>query len=263
MLDHPCLLRYEELTLNTAPALFEAHIDGWVVRASGTDTMRSNAATCLTRGSTAFDSSYERICDWYARHQQAPAFRLSPLADPSVAPFLLARGFVAKDEAQFMVAEIGRVESAASVEFAAEIPAGTRLVERTVADCMNEIHRIKQIIEPAAGLELERQARWRGAERAVALRSINGTLSFGLARIEAQHAGIFNLRTAPRQEGKGYARLVMQDLLRWASEQGARHAFLQVEVSNSRAIALYERAGFRTAYVYSTMLKANLSTAQC
>ncbi|MFN6169106.1 MAG: hypothetical protein ACK46J_03580, partial [Burkholderiales bacterium] len=38
---------YETLTLNTAPTLHEHEIDGWRVRASGTDTRRSNSATCL------------------------------------------------------------------------------------------------------------------------------------------------------------------------------------------------------------------------
>ena len=42
----------------------------------------------------------------------------------------------------------------------------------------------------------------------------------------------------------------MSALLCWGWEQGATHAYLQVNASNAPALALYRAFGFRTAYEY-------------
>jgi predicted GNAT family acetyltransferase len=51
--------------------------------------------------------------------------------------------------------------------------------------------------------------------------------------------------THPEHTGKGYARVLMQEIMRGIRERGET-PFLHVRRDNSRAIALYERIGFRT-----------------
>jgi ribosomal protein S18 acetylase RimI-like enzyme len=43
---------------------------------------------------------------------------------------------------------------------------------------------------------------------------------------------------------------IVSALLGFAQEQGATRSYLQVEVKNETAVALYERLGFTTAYQY-------------
>lgn len=237
---------FEELTLNTAPTLREAFINGWVARASGTETRRSNAATCLYRGGVAFERTYPLICDWYARYQQPAAFRLTELAPESVDPFLEAEGYVRDAPTFFMLLPLTKTTL---LPVATLIP-GTRIAERALSEGLADLHHMKGLHSDIAALEISRQALWQGQQRFIALKSINGIAAVGLARKEGNYVGIFNMHTAPSQRGKGYASLVLAHLLAWAKESGASHAFLQVECSNVRAQSIYERVGFRSQYSY-------------
>lgn len=57
--------------------------------------------------------------------------------------------------------------------------------------------------------------------------------------------GISSVRVSPAHRGQGHARAVCEALLAWGAESGARRAYVQVEVDNHAAIALYTTLGFR------------------
>ena len=63
-------------------------------------------------------------------------------------------------------------------------------------------------------------------------------------------AGIFELATRSDSRRKGYGREVVTAALRWARMRGALKAWMQVEVDNRAAMALYEGFGFREVYRY-------------
>jgi N-acetylglutamate synthase len=50
--------------------------------------------------------------------------------------------------------------------------------------------------------------------------------------------------------GRGLASAILASLLTWAWERGAHHAYLQVDADNHRAMSVYRRFGFATAYTY-------------
>lgn len=60
-----------------------------------------------------------------------------------------------------------------------------------------------------------------------------------------EEAQILDIAVAPEQRGRGVARILMDHALLVAREQGADVLTLEVRASNSAAIALYERTGFR------------------
>jgi [ribosomal protein S18]-alanine N-acetyltransferase len=62
----------------------------------------------------------------------------------------------------------------------------------------------------------------------------------------AGEAHIMNVALAPDHRRRGYGEALMLDLLRRAVEQAADLAYLEVRPSNSAAIALYRKLGFRT-----------------
>jgi N-acetylglutamate synthase len=58
--------------------------------------------------------------------------------------------------------------------------------------------------------------------------------------------GLSRVAVAPSARGQGLARLLVAALAAWADDLGAADAFLQVEESNTAALALYGRLGFIT-----------------
>jgi ribosomal protein S18 acetylase RimI-like enzyme len=75
-------------------------------------------------------------------------------------------------------------------------------------------------------------------------------LACGQFAREADLVGLYDVFTAPEARGRGLARQLCAWLLGRAMEQGARHAYLQVEGDNHAARAVYHRLGFADAYAY-------------
>ncbi|MEL0631851.1 ribosomal protein S18-alanine N-acetyltransferase [Pseudoalteromonas carrageenovora] len=55
---------------------------------------------------------------------------------------------------------------------------------------------------------------------------------------------LMNICVTPSQQGKGIARQLLSQFIGYGEQQNAENLFLEVRESNTRAIALYERAGF-------------------
>lgn len=62
--------------------------------------------------------------------------------------------------------------------------------------------------------------------------------------------GLFDIATEAGRRRRGLAQRLIGHLLHWGALHGARRAYLQVEVRNEPARALYERLGFREVYRY-------------
>ncbi|KZN65606.1 ribosomal protein S18-alanine N-acetyltransferase [Pseudoalteromonas luteoviolacea] len=63
----------------------------------------------------------------------------------------------------------------------------------------------------------------------------------------AERAGpdytLMNICVHPQNQGQGFAKLLMQSLISRCVTEQAENLFLEVRASNTRAIALYEKAG--------------------
>jgi ribosomal protein S18 acetylase RimI-like enzyme len=77
-----------------------------------------------------------------------------------------------------------------------------------------------------------------------------GTIACGMAVLDGELVGLFDLATDPVARRTGHATRVSAALLTWGVHSGARRAYLQVAEANVAARALYERLGFRLAYRY-------------
>lgn len=73
----------------------------------------------------------------------------------------------------------------------------------------------------------------------------------GMASLGEGWLGIHGMRTAPRARGRGLASGIVRAMALMALERRLQKAFLQVEASNTRAIALYSRFGFTPAWTYA------------
>lgn len=75
-------------------------------------------------------------------------------------------------------------------------------------------------------------------------------LASGFAVLLEGLVGIFGIATHRDYLRQGCASTLLETLLHWAQQKGARYAYLQVEADNSPACNLYLKLGFREFYNY-------------
>jgi ribosomal protein S18 acetylase RimI-like enzyme len=63
-------------------------------------------------------------------------------------------------------------------------------------------------------------------------------------------AGLFEIATASKERGKGYARRTILSAMKWARSHGARTAWMQVQADNEAALSVYRALGFMEVYRY-------------
>jgi [ribosomal protein S18]-alanine N-acetyltransferase len=70
-------------------------------------------------------------------------------------------------------------------------------------------------------------------------------LGYYIAMAGVQEVHLLNITVAPAHQRKGWARVMLDHLHDWARSQEAQWVWLEVRISNTRAIRIYEQYGFR------------------
>lgn len=69
-------------------------------------------------------------------------------------------------------------------------------------------------------------------------------LGYGGVKVGGDQADVMTIGVHPDARGRGVGAALLDALLGWAADAGAREVFLDVRPSNGSAIALYESRGF-------------------
>jgi N-acetylglutamate synthase len=238
--------RLEELTLNTSPCLNQRLYDGWVLRASGTDTRRANSATALYPSLLPLPEKILACEAWYRLQGQAAIFRLTDALSPEGLDGMLAqRGYSREIETFVMTADLFSLPALGN-----DALNGFRLVERSAAQGSADLHRLKGTQAPLVERDTKRQSLWKGEQAFLAIEQGGDIQCCGMARRDGDHVGIFSMYTAEKQRGKGFATRLVGHLVEWGRKRGAHTAFLQVDVANESAIRVYGKFGFKPRYRY-------------
>jgi len=200
----------------------------WVLLSSELPNRRPNAAHPLGRVDD-IASAVDVTLNWYAQRDRAPLFKVTSLAPAGLTDELQRRGF---EEVPGAVVYLLRDMGPTS---------GSALIETDPGSDWLDI----------VGIPAERRAMFGSAHQGdhLAWARLPG-LSAGLAVVEGDTVGIFNMKTTANARRQGHGTLVLASLLGWAVAHGARRAFLQVVGNNQGAIALYRKMGFEAVYEY-------------
>jgi N-acetylglutamate synthase len=242
MTESPALARrIEEASLNAWPALQQLLLDGWVLRFARGFTKRANSVVPLYP--SARDPIEKiRFCEnLYARENLTPIFRLTSIADHSALDrALVARGYGLVDPTLVLGCTLG-AERPTSAAF-------EPLAQADWLDAYGAITAAPQSVRALHGLVLN------GIRTPIAFGVLNdGALqrvACGIAVVEAELVGLFDVATRPAERRKGFGRALVESLLAWGAAHGAREGYLQVLEENAAARALYQRLGFTPVYHY-------------
>ncbi len=238
------LIRHlEELSLNALPSLETAYVDGWVLRFADGYTKRANSVNPLYLSTTGVERKISYCESMYAVRKQPTVFKMTSLTEPrDLDTVLAARGY--------------REEPGASVQLLAldqlDKPNEGRVT--LVADAneqwLNAYFKLNNVQErymPVMRHMLQHIA----PQKCLAAVYLDGQVAaVGLGIIERGFLGLFDIVTEPTLRQKGYGYQLMLYLLNWGKANGAGYAYLQVTMSNTPAMYLYEKLGFREVYQY-------------
>ncbi|WP_267234750.1 GNAT family N-acetyltransferase [Phyllobacterium sp. 0TCS1.6C] len=176
-----------------------------------------------------------------------PMFRLSPLAPPQLAAHLAASGWERFDDSLVM-----------AFDLADTLPAGSGVgVTSNDVDGFVDAYLVLQPGNDGLRRGLTGTIDAIQPEKALLTIVDDGrVVAAGICVRDGALAGLFNIISAPDVRRRGVGTRLVRAALDWAAQRGARKAWLQVELSNGAAIALYHRFGFQDIYRYHYMRMA-------
>lgn len=83
-------------------------------------------------------------------------------------------------------------------------------------------------------------------------------IGYHVTGLAARHGYIQRVAVHPDAEGQGWGSRLVNDALQWAQRHGAHQAHVNTQLTNQRALALYERHGFELAGFRLQVLRITL-----
>lgn len=72
-----------------------------------------------------------------------------------------------------------------------------------------------------------------------------GVLGYTVSAVVLDEGSLDNLAVTASKRGQGYGRMLLENVLTDAQNNGVKRFFLEVRESNGKAVKLYEKAGFK------------------
>ncbi len=236
----PDARRLEELSLNSSAPPGQLLYDGWILRMLRGKAKRARSVNAVYPSTLPLAQKIAYCERLYGAARVPALFRITPFSTPGDLDAELAgRGYVRFDNTAVEAAAIDANRlgegSAEAMELRPWIDAVGNL--RGSPDTHRAAHFAR-----IDGMPL--------AKCPVVVREKGEIVATGLAILEDECVGLFDVITRANAQRRGHARAVVASLLRRAWELGARHAYLQVQEENTAARRLYAQFGFAQQYLY-------------
>lgn len=236
------LARVEDAGLNASAPTQQRLMDGWLLRFCPGKAKRARAINAIAAGRLPVAEKLERCAEAYREAKLPMIVRITPFSEPlGLDEQLEAAGLARFDDTRVMVH-----------------PAPAQLAHAALPNPL----RIKRVgHESFARLVGSMRGSTVAMQQAHAQRLVQSPVKFepyvldddgvvlccAQVAVEFDLVGLYDVFTAPRARGRGYAGMLCSQLL---TQSKASTAYLQVEAGNSAARAVYARLGFSDAYAY-------------
>lgn len=237
------LLHIEEASLNAWPALKQSLYDGWILRFSEGYTKRANSVNPLYQSTLGLGEKINYCEHIYTEQGLPPIFRIiEPFAPPDLDSTLAERGYQRFDPTRVMSMDLDAWEPLESPEF--------KLIELPLDPWL-------QIFSQLSGYNLEKQPLHKKILELILSPSLRVSLEIsgqpvtcGLGVQQGEKFGLFDIVTHSDHRNRGLGAQLVNEMLHWARQYGARLVYLQVMENNAPARHLYAKLGFRDLYRY-------------
>ena len=237
------ITRYEDLSNNAWPALQVMQYDGWIIRFAGGVTKRSNSVSLLYPSTLDAEEKISFCESLYLSKHISPCFKITSAAQPAgIDKMLEARGYYIHSYISFQTLELA----------GKQIPPAPDVVIAHEPDPLwiDQFIRMNRFDASRKPVYAEIMNRITTRKCLVSVLDHGTTIAVGLGVLEGRYIGIFDLVVDPAYRNRGVANQVMNAILSWGQQAGAKTAYLQVLADNLPAIALYKKLEFTETYPY-------------
>lgn len=241
--------RIEDASLRAWPGLETETLDGWELRCAGGFTKRANSVQPFGPSTGALSEKIEDCEEWYRARGLPAVFRLTPFSDEALDALLEEHGYQLVEPTEVLSMGLGALSKYSAPRELREAGLDEWAQEyATLSDRpSNTVPLLRSILQAC------RQPCFRGA---VSAGDRSENVACGLAVLDQDVVGLFDLVTAEQQRRRGYGTALVAGLLGWGVAQGARMAYLQVVKTNVPAPELYRKLGFTHLYTYWYRVRA-------
>ena len=237
----PSSRRIEEASLNAWPALQQLLLDGWLLRFSRGFTKRANSIIPLYPAQESVAEKVRYCENLYARDQLKTIFRLTSIADcETLDAFLAKRGYSSVDTTEVLTTALTDRAPTSDPSF--------KLLTRE--DWLAAYGQLTAMPDKAQILHGAILRGIKGTCAYAAILSGGEPVACGLAVLEQNLVGLFDIYTHSEHRGRGHAKTLVGQLLAWSASEGVTNAYLQMVAANTPARGLYDKFGFKKAYDY-------------
>jgi len=238
------LRRLEEVGLNALQTQRQLFYDGWLLRVSPGKAKRARSVNAHFTSSLPLVDKIAHCEKVYAARGLPVLFRITPFVQPpELDAALAARGYEAHETTLVQVLRLAQAPQAAALP-------DVEIVSPPAEVFADAVAALQHATPAQRDAYFERLVDSPLPTRALLAQGASGTIGVGTVMLDDGLAGIFSMATVPAMRGRGVATALLGRLLAWAWDHGATHAYLQVDADNQRALAVYRRFGFATAYTY-------------
>lgn len=247
MADLATVRRLEAVAFRAWPAALTQYDGSWLIRLSaGHPSKRVNSVNPLDPSDTRdMAVRLEAAGKRFADYGRPLLVRQTPLAPPALIDLMDGAGWGHVGETAVMMVDLIESVAAESTDGVEHLPSRDigRFVDARIRVAGDEpalksgLTEIVSSIKPETGLFIFEEPGF-------------GPSAVSLTVQDNDLAGVLQLAVAEKLRGRGIGTSILGASLRWARLRGAKRAWVQAEIDNEGALALYRNAGFREVYRY-------------
>ncbi len=234
----------EELSINAWPAFQTMTYGGWVLRFADGCTRRANSISPLYTSERNLQEQIRECETIYSGKKLPTIFKMIKACQPPELDAILSqKGYIdeARTSVQLLNLNIFQFAEEADVSLSSEMKEDWEeafyLLNKVDKENQKKHGKILSNIVPAKCF--------------ASIRNKEGRIvSCGLGVLQNKHVGLFDIVTSENCRRQGLGKKLIQQILRWAKEQGAHTSYLQVMKNNMPAQILYNQLGFKEEYEY-------------